>query len=381
MSTRLTYCVSEELWVEAFRKLEERILKLSTLLKCGTTVKYGDGVQSAPCTSELWRTYIRTEHDEYTCYFRHWFRKIDDKPVLCRFSHTALMPLVRSCVWQTLLAEFITGKLAGRDAVRRRVEEELEHYSNLKSSEVRRQCGMLAQDFFGLIKNHLNSSEKPLNRAGLGSAEKMVIDLPGMSYKSSRRGWSNRTLRKTIVQRIIDAGIGELPNRKEQEAFIWKWVSVYGELKQTAPKAILKALSSYYDSETGEVLMKPWSKEELSEIRREARNRGVAAKLLERATEISEKMSKGEKLTPVEKVFKSKHKNLFEPVNSSGTQQNQGSSEVSEQNAICNRKQDIQKEFCSETHQQKAEDSKRSIYPLSKSSSETGLIRNPRSRK
>lgn len=381
MSTRLTYCVSEELWIKSVQKLEERISNLSKLLRfCGTDVKHGDGVKSAPCTSELWREQIGVEHDEYTCYFRHWFRKIDDKPVLCRFSHNALMPLVRSCVWQTLLAEFITGKLAGRDAVRTRVENELEHYSNLKSSELRQKCGMLAQDFFGLVKNHLNSKDKPLNRAGLGGAEKMVINLPGMDYRNARKGWSNRNLRRTLVQRIVDSGIGDLPTRKEQEAFVWKWLSVYGELKQTAPKAIMKALLSYYDGETGELLIKPWSKEELSEIRREARSKGCVNRLLERAASISEKMSKGEKLTNAEKFFKFHHKELFEDV---GNQEitSKSKKSVAEQMSICKKKTDIQKEFCSATHQQKAKDSKRSIYPLSKSSSETGLIRNPRSRK
>ncbi len=373
MGTRLTHCISEELWIKSIQKLEERISNLSKLLKCGTSIEHGDGVESAPCTSELWRKYIGIEHDEYTCYFRHWFRKIDDKPVLCKFSHTALLPLVRSCVWQTLLAEFITNKLAGRDAVRIRIEDELEHYSNLNSSELRHKCGMLAQDFFALIKNHLNSSDRPLNRAGLGGAEKMVINLPGMDYRNARKGWSNRKLRQIIVQKIVDSGIGDLPTRKEQEAYVWKWLSVCSELKQTAPKAIMKALLSYYDGETGEVLIKPWSKEELTEIRREARNKGCALRLLERAGIISEKMSKGEKLSQAERLFKFHHKELFEDNNSEEIT-SKSRNNVSEQMSICKRKQDIQIEFCSETLRKILRNSKKHTFPLPKTSSRISLI-------
>lgn len=321
MKSRLTSCVSEELWFEAFEKSQTRFQRFQKILNCDSWHCYGDGVETAPCTTELWHKLVGTEHNEYTCYFRHWFRKVDGKPTPHPFSHLALMPLVRSCVWQTLLAEFVTDKLAGRDAVRLRVEDELEHYSNLKSTELRHKIGSLAQDFFGCIKNHLSATDKPLNRAGLAGAEKLVLNLPGLDYRSKRKGWSNRKLRKTLAQQIIDKGIGELSTRKEQEAFIWKYLSVDNDLKQSAPKAILKLLLNYFD-EDGVCIIKSWSKSELSEIRREAREKGSFSKTMILVDKISEKISSGEKLTESERKFVYRHRDLFNVAESkNGTNQ------------------------------------------------------------
>lgn len=310
--TSRVLCVSDQLWQEAAERLEDRVSELKFTLKCGTKVESGDGAELSPCSAHHWQTDVGTEHDQYTCYFRHWFKKTGSVLQCCKFSHLALMPLVRSCVWQALLAEFVSGKLCGRDAVRLRVEEELDHYSNLKDTRTRQKIGMLAQDYFGLVKNYLNSYDKPLNRAGIGGAERLVINLPGLDYRSARKGWSNRNRRKWLAQRIVDAGVGDLPTRKEQEAFVWKFLSTDSSLKETAPKSVLRLLLNYYDAETGEILIKPWSKEELSEIRKEAREKGTYEKTAARAAEIQSKLARGEKLTRPEQCFRSRNKDLFE---------------------------------------------------------------------
>ena len=333
MSARVS-CISNELWNEAVYKLEQRVLNFEKTFRCGKQVSHNEnGIRMSPCTAQLWRRDVGMEHDEYTCYFRHWFKKVDGKLQVCKFSHLALMPLVRSCVWQGLLYEFITGTLCGREAVRLRVEDELEHYSNLTSSQIRQSAGMLAQDFFNLVKNHLGAAHTPLTRAGLGAAEKIVVSLPGLDYRNSRKGWSNRKLRREIAQQIIDAGVASLPTRKEQEAFVWKWLGQNSNLKQSAPSAILKLLCNYYNLETGEVAIKPWSKEELSEIRKEARERGTAEKVMSRAAAILDKIQKGEKLTAAERKFKCVHKDLFPQKSSNETKEN-----VTEQIPICKRK-------------------------------------------
>lgn len=330
MSARVS-CVSNELWYDAVCKLEQRVLNLEKVFKCGKQVSHDEnGVRMSPCTTQLWRRDVRMEHDEYTCYFRHWFKKVDGVLQVCKFSHLALMPLVRSCVWQGLLFEFVTGTLCGREAVRLRVEDELEHYSNLTSSQIRQSAGMLAQDFFNLVKNHLGAARTPLTRSGLGAAEKIVVSLPGLDYRNSRKGWSNRKLRKEIAQQIIDAGVASLPTRKEQEAFVWKWIGQNSDLKQSAPSAILRLLCNYCDVETGEVAIKPWSKSELSEIRKEARERGTAEKVMSRANAILDKIQKGEKLTAAERKFKCVHKDLFPQKSSSEAKES-----VTEQTPIC----------------------------------------------
>ena len=322
--TSRVLCVSDDLWKEAADRLEDRVSELKLVLKCGTKVESGDGAELSPCSAHHWQTDVGTEHDQYTCYFRHWFKKVGGVLQCCKFSHLATMKLVRSCVWQALLSEFASGKLCGRDAVRLRVEEELDHYSNLKNVRTRQRIGMLAQDFFGLVKNYLNSYDKPLTRAGMGGAEKMVINLHGLDYRSARKGWSNRAKRKFLAQRIIDAGIGDLPTRKEQEAFVWKFLSTDESLKETAPRAVLRLLSEYYDTETGEVLIKPWSKREISEIRKEARERATFEKVAARAEAIQAKIHGGERLTAAERKFRSVHKSLFpsSPSQKSVTEQN-----------------------------------------------------------
>lgn len=325
MKSRITACVSEELWHEASERLESRFSQLKNLLKCDSWHCYGDGVPTAPCTPQLWHKYIASEHDEHTSYFRHSFMKVDDKVKPRPFSHLALMPLVRSCVYQTLLAEFVTDRLAGKDAVRLRVEDELEHYSNLKSSETRHKIGALAQDFFGLIKNHLNATDKPLNRAGLASAEKMVVNLPGgVDYRSKRKGWSNRKLRQILADNIVNEGVEKLSSRKEQEAFVFRYLSADDQLKQSAVKAVLKLLLKRCDKD-GVCVLKPWSKEELSEIRKEAREKGSVAKTMEKANVISEKLKNGEKLTDTERKFYYRHRDFFDKERESKVGTNQKS--------------------------------------------------------
>ena len=192
---------------------------------------------------------------------------------------------------------------------------------------------MLSQDYFGLVKNYLNSYDKPLNRAGIGGAERLVINLPGLDYRSARKGWSNRSKRKWLAQQIIDAGVSELQSRGEQEAFVWKFLSNDPSLKETAPKSILRMLENYYDAETGEILLKPWSKEELGRIRKEARERGTHLKSMERAAEIRKKLKAGEPLTRAEQCFKCRNKELFSefPAQKPGRKKKM----VAEEKAIC----------------------------------------------
>ena len=309
----LVECVSDGLWRKAADSLRLRVENLKRVTRCSETdVSYDeDGIKKSPCTVQLWHRDVAFEHDEYTCYFRHWFRKEDGKLLCCRFSHLALMPLVRSCIWQGLLAEFVTGRLLGRDAVRLRVEDELENHSNLSDGDMIREVGMLAQDMFGIIKNHLNSTWGPLNRVGLAAAESLVVNMPGLDCRSKRKGWSNRRLRKVLVQRMVDSGIGDLPTRGDQEAFVQRWLSADNGLKQSALASILRQLRNYYDADTGEVVLKPWTRQEINRNIAD----GVANSRFERTMaitqEIFRKMSEGIPLTGSERKFKSVHKELF----------------------------------------------------------------------
>ena len=342
MSSRVV-CISSMMWDKAVEFLEDRVsdMERATHLKrSSVSVLHDDnGIAMSPCTTQLWARDVGIEHDEWTCYFRHWFKKVDGTLVAMKFSHLALMPLVRSCVWQALLYEHVTGKLCSRHAVRLRVEDELTFHSNCSDRMTVKRVGMLAQDMFNLVKFHLGSSERPLNRVNIGSAERMVINMEGLDYRNARRGWSNRKLRRRIADNIVDSGIWNLGTRSEQEAFIHRWLSVHNELKNTAPAAISRILSQYHDAETGECLLKPWSKEELSAIRSEARTKGTHEQVMTRFAEIQAKIEHGIPLTGAERRFKCYHKELF--------------TSVTQQAEICNRKQSIQITASSVTPSQK----------------------------
>ena len=268
-------CVTSELWEKAAGFLDARVSDLeraTRLRRDAISVSYdNEGIAMSPCSTQLWARDVGKEHDECTCYFRHWFRKVDGKLEAMRFSHLALMKLVRACVWQALLYEYVTGKLCGRHAVRLRVEDELEHHSNCSNKKLVKRIGMLAQDMFNLVKCNLNAIDKPLNSIGLGMAERMVIHMQKLDYRNARKGWSNRAARKRIVERLVESGLWDIPTRMEQEAYIGTFISTYSDLKADAAKNIIRSLSKVYDSETGECLLKAWSKEEISKIRSEAR--------------------------------------------------------------------------------------------------------------
>ena len=332
-------CVSSELWEKAADFLDARVsdLERATRLRRDAISVTSDpsGIAMSPCSTQLWARDVGKEHDECTCYFRHWFRKVDGKLEAMRFSHLALMKLVRACVWQALLYEYVTGKLCGRHAVRLRVEDELEHYSNCHGNKLIKRIGMLAQDMFNLVKCNLNAIDKPLNSVGLGMAERMLINFKGLDYRNTRKGWSNRNARKCIVQHLVESELWDIPTRTEQEATIGTFISMYSDLKADAAKSIIRSLSKIYDSETGECLLKAWSKEELSAIKSEARQKSTAEHVAQRVSEIQAKLDKGERLTAVERKFKSLHKEMFESVTLHRT--------------ICNRKQVLQNAACSVT--------------------------------
>jgi hypothetical protein len=312
MKHRVT-CLTENFWYEAVEYLEKYIASLKTSTKCtDTKVDYDvTGIEKSPCTSQLWKKCVGIEHDEYTCYFRHWFRNVDGSLQTCRFSHLAMMPLIRSCVWQGLLAEFVTDKLLGREAVRLRVENELEHYSNLSSLDLRCKIGILAQDFFGVIKNYLKATDKPLTKSALGAAEKIVVNTSGADYRNARKGWSNREERKNLAQQIIDSGIAELKTRREQEMFIWGFFGDNATLKQDSPKAVLRLLTKYIDIDTGECVIKRWSKEEIRENCREVKLKANFERTSKRVFEVCKKIKNGQKLSNADRQFKFTHKELF----------------------------------------------------------------------
>lgn len=317
MNVRIV-CVTSELWEKAADFLDARVsdLERATRLRRDAISVTSDpsGIAMSPCSTQLWARDVGKEHDECTCYFRHWFRKVDGKLEAMRFSHLALMKLVRACVWQALLYEYVTGKLCGRHAVRLRVEDELEHYSNCSNKKLVKRIGMLAQDMFNLVKCNLNAIDKPLNSIGLGMAERMLINFKGLDYRNARKGWSNRKFRRAIIQQLVDSGLWDIPTRTEQEAFIGTFISQYDNLKVGAAKDIIRALYNIFDTETGECIMKILTKEELSKIRSEAKLKSTAERVAQRASEIQAKIARGEALSGAERKFKSKNKHLFESV-------------------------------------------------------------------
>lgn len=317
MNVRIV-CVTSELWEKAADFLDARVSDLeraTRLRRDAISVSYdNEGIAMSPCSTQLWARDVGKEHDECTCYFRHWFRKVDGKLEAMRFSHLALMKLVRACVWQALLYEYVTGKLCGRHAVRLRVEDELEHYSNCSNKKLVKRIGMLAQDMFNLVKCNLNAIDRPLNSVGLGMAERMLINFKGLDYRNTRKGWSNRKFRQAIIQQLVDSGLWDIPTRTEQEAFIGTFISQYDNLKVGAAKDIMRALYNIFDTETGECIMKILTKEELSKIRSEAKLKSTAEHVAQRASEIQAKLDRGERLTGAERKFKSKNKHLFESV-------------------------------------------------------------------
>ena len=317
MNVRIV-CVTSELWEKAADFLDARVsdLERATRLRRDAISVTSDpsGIAMSPCSTQLWARDVGKEHDECTCYFRHWFRKVDGKLEAMRFSHLALMKLVRACVWQALLYEYVTGKLCGRHAVRLRVEDELEHYSNCHGNKLIKRIGMLAQDMFNLVKCNLNAIDKPLNSVGLGMAERMLINFKGLDYRNTRKGWSNRKFRQAIIQQLVDSGLWDIPTRTEQEAFIGTFISQYDNLKVGAAKDIIRALYNIFDTETGECIIKILTKEELSKIRSEAKLKSTAERVAQRASEIQAKIARGEALSGAERKFKSKNKHLFESV-------------------------------------------------------------------
>ena len=314
MNVRIV-CVTSELWEKAADFLDARVsdIERATRLRRDAISVSSDpsGIAMSPCSTQLWARDVGKEHDECTCYFRHWFRKVDGKLEAMRFSHLALMKLVRACVWQALLYEYVTGKLCGRHAVRLRVEDELEHYSNCSGEKLIKRIGMLAQDMFNLVKCNLNAIDKPLNNVGLSMAERMVIHMEKLDYRNTRKGWSNRAARKRIVERLVESGLWDIPTRSEQEAYIGTFISMYSDLKADAARNIIRSLSRVYDSETGECLLKAWSKEEISKIRSEARLKYTHEQVMSRVSEIQAKIIRGERLSGAERKFKSLHKEMF----------------------------------------------------------------------
>lgn len=276
---------------------DEKILKLPA-----------DGkLHSVPLNNKEWMQSIGREHDERCLWFRVNFRRdLHGMPVPLPIGPKHVTALAKAILWNAAvyLSLPIPEKSLAEDAMRNTALSVL-RFSSCPEDLQRVVARLVARTNL----QHLSVvyHGECLSRRGLDYIKEKVRSL------LKRRTSINRGMRKEVILRLLASGIMDKATRSEQDVMIARTLSLYPELKASARRYVITALTTKGEwlKATGGVTLHPWTKEERVKAITEGNRASVAGHVKNRAAEIKAKMAAGAPLTGAEMVFKSKHKVLF----------------------------------------------------------------------
>lgn len=296
-------------WREAINKLDERT-RSNRVRFCRSTAPEWpeDGaLRQVPLTNKEWAQLVGYEHDERCLWFRQTIRRnADGVLVAMAFGPSSLMALVRSITWNAAVYLSIYRRGIAGGAIAATAKMAL-RYSSCPE-ELRGAAVASIESACLSVLGAIWTSIHGVNRCGL---ELLREELDGYL---NRRTCTNRALRRRICLQLLAEGIMNLGSRTEQDEAIREKLNQYPELKATARRAIIKALTSgreFLEATEGVVILKPHTKAELAALVGLAKTNANADTKAARVEAIKAKMRRGESLTGAERKFKCKFSALF----------------------------------------------------------------------
>lgn len=135
-------------------------------------------------------------------------------------------------------------------------------------------------------------------------------DLPGIPTSGAFRCVSMTSRRYQLARRLVVKGIGDLPTRLQQQEMLVQFLKDIGEYTYSTQRAIERILKDMPTMMGGNALQS-YTPEERKTLCHNAVADIRKATARERASGILKKFCSGVELTPAERVFKSRHKDLF----------------------------------------------------------------------
>jgi hypothetical protein len=267
-----------------------------------------EGLSQIPLTNKQWASWVGYEHEEQTLWFSVSLKRSPSGFLVKQtYGAPALMPLVKSVVWNTALYIHFLKSPVAPEAMRKALHQSLLEDSNCPQDLIPLIVSMahkLCKEVLLVVCNDRGE----INRCGL----QLLKD--NLDATMGARTCTNKALRRQVCMQLVAQGIATLDTRIQQNNRIIRYLKGVNNLKGSAVRAIERMLlldKELLKMNNGVAILLPYTESERVSIRRDSHRLQYDKANRNRAEAIKKKMANGEKLIPAERKFKSVHKELF----------------------------------------------------------------------
>lgn len=273
-------------------------------------IDYSDeGLSQIPITNKEWALWVGYEHDEQTLWFYPSVKRHPDGTLSRqKYGYKQAIPLAKSVIWNAALyLHFIQKPLHPR-AIIKAITQSLWRDSNCEPQEVIAPLASLMARLCSAVLSVVCNNSGHINRCGL----QILKEELDTEYKG--RTCTNKMLRRRVCMQLVAQGIGGLETRTQQRNCILQVLKAYPSLKGSAVRAIERMLTldkKLLELNNGVAILLPYTFEERKGLCSNSYATNTKNKALQRVQDIKDKLFNGGALTAAERVFKSRHKELF----------------------------------------------------------------------
>ena len=261
------------------------------------------GWSDAPMNQAQWNREIAYEHNEPTMKFNWSVSKFRGRLIERKMGINSFPKYLAAIMYNSILAECLTGLPIKKNAIFKKVIFDLEHHSNCPHD--------LINKFASNAERWFDSIRSCVINNGIIARSILPWLLEALNYVGYKggKGFSNSKARRAFALGISkNKDFLALETRREQENYIIQRLKRHPYFKTSALMTMRHILHNMVD-EFGCTILLPWTKEEM--MGRNATNSTRHEQTLIRAEKIKNKIKNDEKLKNSEYVFRSHHKELF----------------------------------------------------------------------
>ena len=274
------------------------------------TIDYSEkGLAQIPITNKEWAAWVGYEHDEQTLWFYPSVKlNLDGTPIRQKYGYRQVVPLAKSVIWNAALYLHYLQKPLHPRAILNAITQSLCKDSNCQPPEFIDPLAARMAKLCSTVLSVVCNVSGHINRCGL---QILKEDLD-TNYKG--RTCTNRALRRKVCMQLVAQGIGGLETRVQQHNRILQALKAYPALKGSAVRAIERMLTldkQLLEMNDGVALLLPYTQEERKGLCDNSHAEDTKAKTLQRVQALKDKLATGVKLSVAERMFKSRHRELF----------------------------------------------------------------------
>lgn len=280
-------------------------------MSAGNTYTRKDGLPQIPITNKEWASWVQFEHDERVLWFHPHIRMDMRTHLLTKvpFGHTTAFALVKAVVWNAALYINMMCQPIAPDSVRKALHQAMLD-SNCPKEILEEALDNMTCLCFSVL-DAISDKSGEINRISLKILKEELSD------RLKKRTCSNRALRRKVCKWLIAQGIATLPTRTEQQKMLVDTLKSVPQLKGVALHAIermLKQDRQILEYTDGISILLNYTPDEISNIRKAASTQKDVHSVYDRAEDIRKKIRNRIRLTHAERMFKTRHVELFNDV-------------------------------------------------------------------